>query len=394
MKTTQTNSEEGPLKVPDFEKLVSHLGQFGPYQKWLYFLLWIPAGAMAVGIYASVFLEFVPEYHCQVDKCLPNEEQDWLSRIKDPSCTMPRSWNESCKVENIEDVITCNTFKYDTSIFVETVISEFGAVCSMGYMRTISSTMYMSGMLFGSLFFGWISDALGRRFAFGLSILCLSVGSILAAVSTNYVMYMVMRFITSMGGIGSFMTSFVLATEFVGTQYRTLCGILIEVPFALGELYIVLLAYFIRDWRTLQLSIGIPFVGLLLYLTKLPESVRWAWAVNKFSTANNVIKTLAKFNKVEVPEEFILDEPNFGEEDSDEKPSNEVGMIPLMTSKPLRGRLIVMVFNWIVATLCFYGLSLNAGIGSNVFASFSLSAFMEIPAYCMSALVSKKSFYF
>ena len=111
-------------------------------------------------------------------------------------------------------------------------------------------------MLFGSLFFGWISDAMGRRFAFGLCILCISVGSILAAASTNYAMYMVFRFITSMGGVGSFMTCFVLATEFVGTKYRTACGILIEIPFALGELYIVLLAYYIRDWSKLQVKLS------------------------------------------------------------------------------------------------------------------------------------------
>ena len=114
--------------------------------------------------------------------------------------------------------------------------------------------LIISGMLFGSLFFGWISDAMGRRFAFGLCILCISVGSILAAASTNYAMYMVFRFVTSMGGVGSFMTCFVLATEFVGTKYRTACGILIEIPFALGELYIVLLAYYIRDWSKLQVK--------------------------------------------------------------------------------------------------------------------------------------------
>ena len=116
-------------------------------------------------------------------------------------------------------------------------------------------------MLFGSLFFGWISDAMGRRFAFGLCILCLSLGSTMAAVSTNYAMYMVFRFITSMGGIGSFMTSFVLATEFIGTKYRTSCGILIEIPFALGELYIVLLAYYIRDWVYLQVTIQLKLQG-------------------------------------------------------------------------------------------------------------------------------------
>ena len=58
----------------------------------------------------------------------------------------------------------------------------------------------------------------------------------------------------------------------------------------------------------------------------------------------------------------------------------------------LRPRLIVMAFNWIVATLCFYGLSLNAGIGSNVFTAFSLSAAMEVPAYIFSALVRYQNY--
>ena len=52
-----------------------------------------------------------------------------------------------------------------------------------------------------------------------------------------------------------------------------------------------------------------------------------------------------------------------------------------------------MALNWIVATLCFYGLSINAGIGSNVFMTFSLSAAMEIPAYIFSAMVNFTKIY-
>ncbi len=53
-------------------------------------------------------------------------------------------------------------------------------------------------------------------------------------------------------------------------------------------------------------------------------------------------------------------------------------------------RLVVMVFNWVVATLCYYGLSLNAGIGSDVFVSFTIAATMEIPAYIFCAIVSSQ----
>ena len=40
----ETDETETSIKIPDFEQLVTYLGHFGDYQKWLYFFLWIPAG--------------------------------------------------------------------------------------------------------------------------------------------------------------------------------------------------------------------------------------------------------------------------------------------------------------------------------------------------------------
>ena len=122
-------------------------------------------------------------------------------------------------------------------------------------------------------------------------------------------------------------------------------------------------------------------------LIKLPESVRWAWTVGKFEKANQVIKDMTEVNKIQVPEEFILDHASYDLENEQEK-AKPIGMTSLIACKALRGRLMVMGLNWVVATLAFYGLSLNAGIGSDVFSGFSLSACMEIPAYILAALVS------
>ena len=49
------------------------------------------------------------------------------------------------------------------------------------------------------------------------------------------------------------MISFVICVEFVGVKYTMLVGILIEIPFALGELLLGLEAYIFRDYLTLQL---------------------------------------------------------------------------------------------------------------------------------------------
>ena len=101
---------------------------------------------------------------------------------------------------NLGFVSILENFMKSRIIFYRTVITDFDIVCSNGFMKTISSTVYMSGMLFGSFVFGWISDAFGRRVAFGCAITTVALGSTLTAFSSDYIMYMFFRFFTSMGG--------------------------------------------------------------------------------------------------------------------------------------------------------------------------------------------------
>ena len=70
---------------------------------------------------------------------------------------------------------------------------------------------------------------------------------------------------------------------------------------------------------------------VLLYLIKLPESVRWAWAVGKIDTANKIIAKMSEVNNVEIPEEFLLKQkPKL-------LPKSEAGMGSLIASNELRG---------------------------------------------------------
>lgn len=56
------------------------------------------------------------------------------------------------------------------------------------------------------------------------------------------------------------------AVEFIGAKWRTFVGIIIEVPFALGEAMTGILAIFIRDWRWLQVAVTAPAFLLLSYM--------------------------------------------------------------------------------------------------------------------------------
>ena len=71
---------------------------------------------------------------------------------------------------------------------------------------------------------------------------------------------------------------FVLIVEHVSSKYTMVVGIGIDIPFAMGELLLGLEAYFIRDWRTLQMVAHLPLIICSLIFWTCPESVRWCLA--------------------------------------------------------------------------------------------------------------------
>ena len=84
------------------------------------------------------------------------------------------------------------------------------------------------------------------------------------------------RFTSGLGHVGTFMTTFSLSLEYVGASHRTLFGILIETPFALGGLVVALVSWAgVRRWQTLSLVLSAPNLLLLAYWWLLPESPRW-----------------------------------------------------------------------------------------------------------------------
>ena len=102
-------------------------------------------------------------------------------------------------------------------------------------------TVYLAGMLVGSFPIGILSDKFGRRPLLMVTLLFLAVGGSLPyffpADPSYYPFFVFARFISGIGHVGTFMMSFTLSLEYVGPKYRTHFGILIETPFALGNVY-------------------------------------------------------------------------------------------------------------------------------------------------------------
>lgn len=119
--------------------------------------------------------------------------------------------------------------------------------------------------------FTFLFTCLALHLAFSLHLslshslcLCLSLctGGILA-FSTSVAMYMSLRVIIGFASMTVTVVSFVLVVELVSGKWRTIIGILNVLPVAITYVISSGIAYLIRDWRTLQLVISLPWLIML-----------------------------------------------------------------------------------------------------------------------------------
>ena len=63
---------EEDLKSPaplDYESVLQYVGQFGRFQKKVFFLLWFTSAAAGLAVVVFSFTGYVPDYRCRVTEC-------------------------------------------------------------------------------------------------------------------------------------------------------------------------------------------------------------------------------------------------------------------------------------------------------------------------------------
>jgi len=78
--------------------------------------------------------------------------------------------------------------------------------------------MVFFGMFIGSWVSGYLADKLGRKRLFNITIILMSVGSLLSALSINIYMFWSTRLITGFGIGGDFPVVWVYVNELIPTR--------------------------------------------------------------------------------------------------------------------------------------------------------------------------------
>ncbi|XP_035684134.1 organic cation transporter protein-like isoform X1 [Branchiostoma floridae] len=235
----------------------------------------------------------------------------------------------------------------------------------------------MVGVSAGGLISGTTSDRFGRRPTV-VACIVLQMGSGLAAAfTTDYVALLVLRLLAGGAANGLFYVGLTLAIEVIGSSKRNVVGMTISLSWAVGTVFLGGLAYFLRDWWSLQLALAVMSAPLLSYWWLLPESPRWLLSNNRTKQAKISLQKAAKFNRVTIPDEVYEKVTKLKDKEPGEK--SKYNLVDLFRGPGLRMITVTMSLVWFATVAVYYALIIgSADLAGDPYLNFVLGALLEI----------------
>lgn len=294
----------------------------------------------------------------------------------------------NCRTWTREDG-TEQTYDYDLSRFSDTLVNTFDLVCDNSEMVAHAQSSYMVGILLGAVIGGICADWFGRRPTLLVFTIFLVIFGVAASFAQTILVFMYLRFLVALSMMALFTTGFVYILEPVGGKWRAVYGISYEFPFAIGFMSLAAIAYFLNNWRQLELFIILPCTAFISFYFLFPESPRWLLTRNNEDAARTIVKKICTRNNREYKDTYPL--PDQSSPTSDQETSRAT-LLDLFRTPNLRWRTLNFYYNWFVNSFVYYGLSLNSdGLGGDIFINIFIGGAVEIPAYAISIYLLMRS---
>ncbi|KAL8595352.1 hypothetical protein ACOMHN_020105 [Nucella lapillus] len=381
-----------------FDEVLREIGELGPFQRRVYFLATFPTILAAAETMSMLFIFNIPPHRCAI----PNFPDDQFHvtndiHLQSLNSTVPKeddgTWskchvysdvNSDVITTNHSDVIAgkrripdspdlaeCDRWVYDQSVFTSTVPTEFNTVCGRLMYRASSHMVVEIGCLLGTLICGVLADRFGRKIPFYVGGLALVGGGFGIAFSTSFITLNICRFILGIARMTLFINGLVLGMEMVGPSKRVLVGIAIEVMWCVGMVLLLVMGYFIRNWRYLEIALSVPSIVLLAYWWLIPESPRWLATKGRKEEALKVLEKIAASNGTTLPK--VDDVTHLLEAE------HSLSFLHVFKSRELVLRMLILFFNMFTILVNYYVLSYNiSNLSGDIFVNFFLNIILEL----------------
>ncbi|XP_017332555.1 solute carrier family 22 member 7 isoform X3 [Ictalurus punctatus] len=375
-----------------FEDLLEELDGFGRFQKMIMFLSFIGRFTLPCHFLLNNYIGAIPPHHCALsseDGNLTHEQRMTISipKQEDGTFTSCHMFSEpqfqllgdESSFTNASVVECQNGWTYDNSSFISTLATEWDLVCENRGMNKAMATIFFVGVMLGAAIFGSLSDRYGRKTMLLVSYvlsLCFAMASVF---SSSIIMFAVLRFFTGLSITGIVIVTSVLNVEWVSIESRKLVGVIDSFSWTFGYMVLPVMAYGMRDWRWLTVTVTLPLAVALISWRWVPESARWLIANGKVEKAQYYLQKCAVMNK-RMKGNSIL-KPEVLSSIVSEGGNRTYSYLDLMRTPNMRRLALLTGVTWYGVASTYYGMSFNIkGFGLNLYLNQFLYGAVEVPA--------------
>lgn len=234
------------------------------------------------------------------------------------------------------------------SFVVETLRKPWGLDSAKG---SLLMSMVFLGQFFGAPVWGWMADKYGRRPAFLLCSLLVSVSGILTSQCDSFSSLVLVRVAVGFGISGNSVPFDILA-ESLPAPVRGKVLMSTSFWWTAGALYSIVAAWLSLSslgWRWFTVICSAPsIVAVLLGAVMLPESAHWLASEGREKEAAIMLNDLAQMNGAAVLFKEVTVKPVLGDLDT----------FSLFSHGKLRRPFFLMIIVWISFGLSYYGLTM------------------------------------
>ena len=161
-----------------------------------------------------------------------------------------------------------------------------------------ASSAYLTGAVLGALFFGWLTDRLGRKRLFFITLAVYLVATAATSLSWNLASFALFRFLTGAGIGGEYTAINSAIQELVPARYRGWTDLVINGSFWVGAAVGAAGSIVLLDPALLPPDLGWRFaffigaaLGLIIFFMRLwlPESPRWLMTHGRPAEASAIL---------------------------------------------------------------------------------------------------------
>ena len=358
-----------PTRYVTVDEILPYIGEFGRYQLLQTTFLCL--------INLSITFSMLITYFGALDS-------PWQCKDNSTICTLNGTFVAGN--ENYEDRCWMSRDEWSFSLPKEfSIVTYFDLFCDTYWLADLASSVYFVGWICGGWIVGCLADRYGRHAVLFSSTAVTLAGTLLSAFSPNIWVLIASRFLVGACFTGSGVQGYILLTEMVGQRHRATVGNIYWIFNNIAMMSLSLIAFYVREWKMLFIFCSAPYIFVLGFAFLVPESVRWLHVTGESDKAMRSLKTVAKWNKKKIPEEFVLH--SVKRDICSKKP----GISDLFKTKNLAKITLLDGYSWIACNMGFYGLNMAAGnLGGSLYLNFCLLMLVEVPANILAIFTCNK----